>query len=362
MLDGTYKKALNAMPEGVFVFDNKLRVKFTNAAFRRSFSDAKLKGVGGLYDCISCGERGGCGEHSACGYCTFFKAMTAAVESRTEQTETLHTSVERRGRRDKLSVRIRVLPMDSKGKLFLGVTDGKFQTETEQELLSAQKLQQRLLPAGKSVGGVSYAYMYIPCNGIGGDLPIVYEVEGQAYCVLSDVAGHGISAGMFSTFVKGAVDRKEKDLGNVLGDLSRKFNELTPDERLYITAVAVRMDKQEETLRYAVAGHNAPLLLKTADGIHEIEAPAPPISNWIADYVYEEKQMGFAKGDILALLTDGVTECQNSVGETFGIERAESVLMQSRNAEDFIGKLKSALQVFSGGKFTDDITAIAFDL
>jgi len=52
----------------------------------------------------------------------------------------------------------------------------------------------------------------------------------------------------------------------------------------------------------------------------------------------------------------------NGQGEQFGIERTESVLMQSSSAEDFIGKLRTALNVFSGGNFTDDITAIAFDL
>lgn len=80
------------------------------------------------------------------------------------------------------------------------------------------------------------------------------------------------------------------------------------------------------------------------------------------DFVYEERELPFAKGDVLVLLTDGVTECANSAGELFGIERAESVLLQSRGAEDFIGKLKTALTVFSGGTFSDDITAIAFDL
>lgn len=53
---------------------------------------------------------------------------------------------------------------------------------------------------------------------------------------------------------------------------------------------------------------------------------------------------------------------RNSAGDLFGIERAESVLLQSHGAEDFISKLKTALTVFSGGKFSDDITAIAFDL
>ena len=125
---------------------------------------------------------------------------------------------------------------------------------------------------------------------------------------------------------------------------------------------AVRIDKKTNTLKYAVAGHNAPILLKNSLGINEIESPAPPISNWMPDFVYRENELPFEKGDILALVTDGVTECMNAKGELFGIERAESVLMQSHSAEDFIAKLKAALSVFCGGKFSDDITAIAFDL
>lgn len=359
MLDGKYKKILNAIPEGVFVFDDKLQVQFTNAAFRRFFSTSAKKNHS-MAAHIGCGETKGCGEGSACAYCRFHTAMQAAVQQRTEQTETMHTEVNRNGRRDKLSVRVRVIPIEK--KLFLGLTDGRYQTEIERELLTAQQLQRRLLPAGKSVGGVPYAYLYVPCSGVGGDLPDVYELDGQTYGVLSDVSGHGISAGMLSTFVKAGLDRKERDLGVVLTRLSGKFNELNQDERAYVTMAAVRIDRGAGVLHYAVAGHNAPILLKNSYGINEIEMPAPPISNWITDYVYEEKAMPFEKGDILALVTDGVTECTNSVGEQFGIERVESVLMQSRTAEDFIAKLKSALKVYCGGKFTDDVTAVAFDL
>ncbi len=359
MLEGRYKKILNAMPEGVFVFDEKLRVLFTNAAFRRSFSDT-VTGRGSLAQSIGCKEVGGCGKTPSCAYCAFYKAMRAAVSQKSEQTETLHTTVQRQGRMDKLSLRIRVLPVGK--NLFLGLTDGKYQTEMEQELLTAQQMQRRLLPAGKSMGGVPYAYMYIPCKGVGGDLPDVYELEGQTYGVLSDVSGHGISAGMLAAFVKAGLDRKQPNLARALEQLSAKFQELNQDERAYITVAAVRMDKAKGVFRYVVAGHNAPILLKTAEGIHEIEAPAPPISNWFSEFAYTEREMPFQKGDILALVTDGVTECSNAVGEQFGIERTESVLLQSRNAEDFIAKLKSALSVFCGGKFTDDITAVAFDL
>lgn len=361
MWNGTYKKILNAMPEGVFVFDDKLRVKFVNAAFRRSCSDGgKTKGkLGGV---MGCAEKERCGEGEACRYCAFLRAMRAAVAEGKEQSETVQTTVRHGTHTDKLSLRIRILPADSCGKLFLGLTDGVYQTALEREMLSAKQTQQRLLPARKSMGGVKYAYMYIPCLGVGGDLPDVYELNGQTYGVLADVSGKGISAGILSAFVKAGFDRKQPNLALALSALNGKFNEIEQDERSYITVAAVRIDEAKKEIGYAVAGHNAPILLKTAGGINEIESPAPPISNWFSDFRYEEKTIPFASGDILALVTDGITECVNARGEQFGIERAESVLMQSRNADDFIAKLRAAVGVFSGEKFSDDITAIAFDL
>lgn len=337
----TYKKIFDALPDGAFVFDDKLRVKFTNVAFRRAFLEGKE------------------GDFSFDG---FHRVMQDTVETKEGKTETVRSSIKRGGQTDKISFKIRTFPVDKKGKLFLALIGASYETEIEREMLTAKRMQQRLLPAGKSMGGVPYSYMYIPCYGVGGDLPDVYELEGQTYGVLADVSGKGISAGMLSAFVKAGFDRNEPNLGKALSTLNAKFNELNQDERSYITVASVRIDKEKRMLRYAMAGHNAPILLKDGEGIHEIETPAPPISNWMDGFTYEEKEFPYARGSILALITDGVTECVNGKGELFGIERAESVLMQSRNAEDFIGKLRSALSVFSGGKFSDDITAIAFDL
>ena len=359
MTSKTFKKLFDALPQGVFVFDDKLRLRFANAAFMRSFGS--IKNAKTLKGALNCKETAVCGGGQSCGYCAFFRAMRAAVASNSEKMERMETTVKRADRTDKLSVNIRVLPVE-KGRLFLGITDGSYQSEIERELLSAQRMQQRLLPAGKTMGGIPYSYMYIPCFGVGGDLPDVYELNNQTYGVLADVSGKGISAGMLSAFVKTAFDKQQENLAKALCTLNVKFNELNQDERSYITVAAVRIDNQTGKLRYAMAGHNAPILLKNAYGIHEIEMPAPPISTWLPEHVYEEKELPYEKGDLLVLLTDGVTECVNVNGEQFGIERAESVLMQSRGAEDFIGKLKTALGVFSGGKFSDDITAIAFDL
>ena len=361
MLGGTYKKILDRLPAGVFVFDDKSKILFTNAAFRRSFSSA-AKRKGSLKSVIVCGESAECGKGQSCAFCNFRKAMKNAVESGAEQTATATVTVPYPERTDQLTVRIRVMPIDEKGKLFLGITDGAYQSESARDMLSAQKMQQRLLPVGKSMGGIPYSYMYIPCLQIGGDLPDVYELDQKTYGVIADVSGKGVSAGMLSAFVKAGLDRKQPSLAKAMTSLNKKFAELNLDERSYITVAAACIDKKERKIRYLSAGHNVPILLKNQWGINEIEFPAPPISNWMSDYEYEEREIPFEKGDLLALLTDGVTECRNERGELFGIERAESVLHQSLNAEDFIGKLKTALSVFSGGKFSDDVTAVAFDL
>ena len=85
MLGGIYKKILDRMPAGIFVFDDRLRVRFTNAAFRRCFSD-RAKGKGSLKEALGCGEEAkACGEGASCVYCAFRNVMQAAVKDRAEK-------------------------------------------------------------------------------------------------------------------------------------------------------------------------------------------------------------------------------------------------------------------------------------
>ena len=358
MAFGVYKKLLDSLPAGVFAFDAKMRVFYTNAPFRRAFSSL-AKGKGTLKEVVGCTAEGAC---ETCAGCALQDAMRSAIQDGAEKNASVTVDVPHENRKEKLTIRIRIIPADQKKKIFLGLTDGSYQTELARDMISAKQMQRKLLPAGKSMGGIPYSYMYVPCLEVGGDLLDVYGLDGETYGVVFDVSGKGVSAGMLSTFAKAGYDRTEKSLASAITALREKFLARNLDESLYVTAAAVRVNAEEKKIRYLTAGHNAPVLLKNAYGINEIEMAAPPVSRWSTDFLYEEKEIGFEKGDILVLLPDGVTECSNSAGEQFGIERAESVLHQSKNGEDFIGKLKTALSVFSGGKLSDDVTAIAFDL
>ena len=392
MRESTYQKILGKIPAGVFVFNDKLQILYANPSFLRAFSaQAAESGIGAsgksknfrklkkiaLQDFLSCpvpkAEKR-CGEDGACEYCSLFKAMNRAAQESREETNVSFITASKGNRTERITTRVRVFPLNESGEkgrgqkkgraLFLGITDGALQTEIAQEMLSAKRMQQRLLPAGKQTGVVAYSYMYIPSLEIGGDLPDVYEYGGRVFGVLSDVSGKGISAGMLSAFIRAGFNRRELSVAKAVTALKEKFVELNQDERSYITVAVVSIDRETRLVHYVLAGHNAPILLKSGRGmgINEIEDPAPPVSNWIENFGYSEKHMSYDPGDLLVLLSDGVTECPNTAGERFGIERVESVLMQSAHAEDFIGKLKNALTVFSGGKFNDDVTAVAFDL
>ena len=347
-----YREVLDNIPTAAIVVDKNMKVRYTNRAFRECFRATRSKGT--LKETTGCTSEEVCGKGVRCAYCAIRSLFADAVENDGRAFRKLIV----RGGEGDISFRIRVTPL---GKLYLGIVDDAYETEIAREMYSAQDIQQRLLPPASSSAATHYSFMYIPCREIGGDLPDVYEVGGETMGLLADVSGKGISAGMLSAFVKAGWDRSEPSPARALRGLNAKFQELHLDERSYVTAVAVRVDNARREIVYSVAGHNAPMLLKSALGIDEIVMHSPPISNWIPDFAYEDRVIGYAEGDILALITDGVTESKNAAGEQFGLERVEEVLSRSESAERFIERLKAALKEFCG-TFEDDITAVAFDL
>ena len=347
-----YKEVLDSIPTAAIVVDGAMRVRYTNRAFRTYFKSRAARGS--LKETTGCREEEVCGEGVKCAYCPMRTLFADAMKGNATAFRNLIV----RGEGGNLSFRIKVSPL---GKYYLGVVDNAYETEIAREMYSAQDIQQRLLPPAHPNGGARYSFMYIPCREIGGDLPDVYEVAGQTMGFLADVSGKGISAGMLSAFVKAGWDRSEPSPAKALTALNDKFQELNLDETSYVTAVAVRIDRADREICYSVAGHNAPMLLKSALGIDEIVMNAPPVSNWMPSYRYEDRVIGYGSGDILALVTDGVTECRNGAGELFSVERVEEILQRSENAERFIERLKAALREFTD-TFDDDITAIAFDL
>ncbi len=349
-----YRDVLDSIPTAAIVVDGHYKIKYMNRAFGEYFRAGKRKGT--LRDVTHCGEKEGkCGEGVRCAYCSLKNLFAEVIYSGKTAFRKIIVGSGEEG----LALRMKVCPL---GNYYLGVVDNAYETEIAREMHSAQTIQQRLLPpASGGEGEVPYSFTYIPCREIGGDLPDVYEAGGSTMGLIADVSGKGVAAGMLSAFVKAGWDRTERSPAAAIRKLNDKFAEMNLDERSYITAAAVRIDRENAEILYCFAGHNAPILLKTGEGIAEIEGSTPPISTWIPGYAYEDRTIPYHKGEILVLITDGVIESKSPSGEQFGVERVEEILRRSASSDLFIERLKSVLKSFCGS-FNDDITAIAFDL
>lgn len=356
MIEKYYRRMIDGLKTAVIVVDSNLKAVFTNAAFNKLFSYGG--GRGSLGAATSCAANvSKCGLDGGCNGCPLAAAFEDAFLSRTETGRRIFQRVRNGSTVGEVSYSLTVTPLG--GGLCMGTVDDAFELEIARELQSARSIQQRLLPAGKWAGGKKYSYLYIPCRDIGGDLPDVYTVGDSACGVIADVSGKGISAGMLSAFVKAAYDKTLSSPAKAIENLAAKFRELNLDERNYVTVAAVRIDG--ESVTYSMAGHNVPVLLKSGSGITRVTLDSPPVSNWFDNPAYFDDTMPYKKGDILVLLTDGVTECRNGRGEMFGVDGAIKTLSYSRTADDFIKNLESNLRKFCDN-LNDDITAIAFDL
>lgn len=358
MIEKYYRRIIDNIPSAVVVADRNLKAVFANAPFRSLFSGEFRRGnVGRAFGCVREAEhRGICGQGECAKNCALISAFEDAYYSQTQTSRRVLLRLDGEERRE-VSFSLSVKPLGD--GLCLGIIDDALELEIARELATAKNIQQRLLPAGKWAGGKRYSYMYIPCRDIGGDLPQVYAVGNSAFGVIADVSGKGISAGMLTAFVKAAYDKSAYSPAEAITSLSRKFAELNLDERNYITVAAARID--EDSITYSMAGHNVPILLKSGGGITRIMLNSPPVSNWFDNPSYFEDTIPYKKGDILVLLTDGVTEGKNRFGEMFGVDGAIRTLSLSRTADEFIKNLEDNLKNFCG-ELHDDVTAIAFDL
>ena len=354
-MTGKYlKRIIDGVPTAVVVIDKNLKAVFSNTAFRSLFPYKKANTLGEITCCANSGSN--C-KGDDCKGCLLRSAFSDARLSEKEINRRVFQKVINEGMSHDVSYSLTVKPLG--GGLYMGIIDDAFELEIAKELKTAKDIQQRLLPAGNWAGGKRYAYLYVPCRDIGGDLPDVFTVGNSACGVIADVSGKGISAGMLSAFVKAGYDKTEFSPAKAIENLNRKFAALNLDERNYVTVAAVRIDN--ESITYSMAGHNVPILLKTGTGITRIMLNSPPVSSWFENPSYYEDTIPYKKGDILVLLTDGVTECKNAKGDMFGADGAIKTLSISRTAEEFIKNLEANLKNFKSN-FDDDITAIAFDL
>lgn len=238
--------------------------------------------------------------------------------------------------------------------------------QVNHDLDIARSIQQDLLPAqSPSLENFDIAGWNEPANQTGGDyfdwqtLP-----DGRLAISLGDATGHGIGPALVSALCR-AYARASLLANNEHDKVLDRLNRLLSDDlsaNRFVTFALVFLDPSKNEVEVLSAGHGPILWYKHATNeLENLEAQGIPLG-MIAGITYEKALVRrLEPNDMIVLVTDGFYEWENPSEEQFGLQRLESVILQSKDcgAEEVIARLRLAVEDFcKGTEQKDDLTAV----
>jgi sigma-B regulation protein RsbU (phosphoserine phosphatase) len=249
--------------------------------------------------------------------------------------------------------------------------------EMESDLALAKAVQQAMLPEPTSLlsggsGAMRLAHRYQPAGAVSGDFFDVIRVsEESAGVLICDVMGHGVRAAMVTAMIR-AILEELRPIGSDPGALMTRLNRdltrilLKTGDFIFVTAAYAVVPFNGGKLRYARAGHPAPLCWESANGkVHPLDGSGGPALGFVDQFKYDGAEHEFRPGDRLVLFTDGIFEAMNPAGDEFGTKRLAASLadLADRPLADALDSVVSSVSAFSAGApFADDLCLVAVEM
>jgi len=214
--------------------------------------------------------------------------------------------------------------------------------DMKRELMDARRIHEALFPPPITEGPVRLDYRYEPAKHIGGDFLYTHRfpglpgetTDGEPLSVLLlDVTGHGIPAALTVNRLHGELDRlfaEEPDIspGDALAALNHYVHLTMANHSVFATALCLRVDPSEGTVRWASAGH-PPAFLRSVDGrIERLESTSFVLGACgLGEFDSAERTARFAEGDTIIAYTDGAMESRDELGAMLRVEGLQSILL-----------------------------------
>ncbi|HUP48761.1 MAG TPA: SpoIIE family protein phosphatase, partial [Thermoanaerobaculia bacterium] len=246
---------------------------------------------------------------------------------------------------------------ESIGSLLSSVAE-KERLQSEIEI--AATIQRNLLPKeGPHFRGVSFSAHFEPTASIGGDYYDVFNLDKSRLAVaIGDVSGHGLSTGLVMAMVKAAMTTLVEE-GADERSLFQRLNELvyrSTERRAFMTLGFTIFDLGNARIRHTNAGHLYPYLLR--EGVSApiaIESPSLPLGVR-PEITTRTSELDLHEGDTIVYLSDGIVEAQNELGDPFGFDQLERLLVEQadRSPSAIRDTILEAVAVHSGSRPADD--------
>jgi len=238
------------------------------------------------------------------------------------------------------------------------------QERMRHELSIARQIQMSSLPSvTPQIPGLDISGLSIPALEVGGDFFDYLDGSGRDLMVIvGDVSGKGTSAALYMSKVQGIL-RSLHQFGLAPQELFLRANRLLCadlQKNSFITASAALFLPQQRLVKLVRAGHLPVFIYRLSTGLVERIVPHG-LGLGLSDAAIfaselEERTQSYADGDILVLITDGVTEARDPAGQEYGEDRLTEVIRSAAalTAQEIRDRVVADLAAFGGGEDPHD--------
>jgi sigma-B regulation protein RsbU (phosphoserine phosphatase) len=225
----------------------------------------------------------------------------------------------------------------------------------QQELSIAASMQQRLMQV--KIPEVPFARLRgknLSCKEIGGDFYDAVNTKEGLAVVLADVSGKGVSAALLASTLQGMI-YSHLTAGMPLLEVVTAINRYCTDKLMgekYATVLLARLRRDGE-LEYVNCGHVPPLLVCAGEVIRPPHGNVPV--GLLSDATFDSSSCQMKSGDRFIIVTDGVTEAENAMGDFFEDFRLEAAASKSPTLE---GIFSAVTEFCAGNPLSDDCTVV----
>jgi hypothetical protein len=219
---------------------------------------------------------------------------------------------------------------------FMGfiVREGIRRVRAETEMALAREIHASLVPdVGLDTPWCEMLGCSVPASEVGGDLVDALVVEGRPLGFVADVSGHGVPAGTLMGVLKAGLRTRllaPGDLGAVLADLNDVLAGLTRPNT-FATAAVLALESGTR-LACALAGHPPILHWRSATRSVARLGDGGMALGILPGQGYTVERSDVAPGDVLAVLTDGLTETMDRADRELGLAPIEAALGENAAA------------------------------
>ncbi len=236
----------------------------------------------------------------------------------------------------------------------------------EYELNLARKIQMSLLPKSQlKIPQLDIDSYFLSCDAVGGDYYDYFMINDNKFCmVIADVSGHGPSAALMMTMLKGILNSITLNFVSpdiVLKEINSIFSRVAPAE-MFVTMMFLIFDLENRTLQFSNAGHNPLLLFNAGNNSSEVVKLAGCALNISINSNFSVREIPLNTNDLFVIYTDGITEAVNEKSEMFGVNKLVRIIdeVKEKTTAGIIEHVRTQLYDFTENRsLEDDIAIIA---